>query len=127
MRPGSRRRFGACCYADPVEFTRAGFAMIYQLLVPGPIEDVEELRVLEWHGTIGQDFVAGAMIVELETHKAVVEVRAAQEGVLRAILCEAGGWERIGKPLALFSDRADEPLPDDADAIGPLAVRFEIT
>jgi pyruvate/2-oxoglutarate dehydrogenase complex dihydrolipoamide acyltransferase (E2) component len=101
--------------------------MIYQLLVPGPIEDVEELRVLEWHGTVGQVFVPGAMIVELETHKAVVEVRAAQEGVLRAILCEAGGWERIGKPLALFGDRADEPLPGDADAAGPLAVRFEVT
>ena len=30
--------------------------MIYQLVVPGPIEDVEELRVLQWHGEIGTAF-----------------------------------------------------------------------
>ena len=101
--------------------------MIYQLLVPGPIEDVEELRVLEWHGGLGASFAAGAMIVELETHKAVVEVRAARTGVLRAILCEAGDWEKIGKPLALFSDSADEPLGGDALTLAPLAVAFEVT
>lgn len=101
--------------------------MIYQLLVPGPIEDVEELRVLEWHGPVGHAFAAGAMIVELETHKAVVEVRAARAGVLRAILCEAGNWEKIGKPLALFSDSADEPLGDDAQSRAALAVAFEVT
>lgn len=100
--------------------------MIYQLLVPGPIEDVEELRVLEWHGRAGETFAAGAMIVELETHKAVVEVRAARAGILRAILCEAGDWEKIGKPLALFSDNADEPLGEDARTLAPLAVAFEV-
>ena len=101
--------------------------MIYKLLVPGPIEDVEELRVLEWHGAAGEAFAANALIVELETHKAVVEVRAARPGVLRRILCEAGDWEKIGKPLALFSDTADEPVAGDADALAPLAVEFEVT
>lgn len=100
--------------------------MIYQLQVPGPIEDVKELRVLEWHGKAGHAFAAGAMIVELETHKAVVEVRAARAGVLRAILCEAGDWEDIGKPLALFSDSADEPLGGDPATLAPLAVGFEV-
>jgi pyruvate/2-oxoglutarate dehydrogenase complex dihydrolipoamide acyltransferase (E2) component len=54
--------------------------MIYALAVPGPIEDVEELRVLQWHGEPGTRFAAGEMIVELETHKAVVEVRARRAG-----------------------------------------------
>jgi pyruvate/2-oxoglutarate dehydrogenase complex dihydrolipoamide acyltransferase (E2) component len=102
--------------------------MIYQLAVPGPIEDVEEVRVLEWHGAVGKAIAPGDLIVELETHKAVVEIRAGQPGVLRAILSEAGGWQQLGKPLALLSDAADEPLtampPEDCEL---LPVDFEIT
>jgi pyruvate/2-oxoglutarate dehydrogenase complex dihydrolipoamide acyltransferase (E2) component len=100
--------------------------MIYQLAVPGPIEDVEELRVLQWHGEPGRVFDEGAMIVELETHKAVVEVRAARRGVLRQILCAAGNWERLGSPLALLSDDPGEPL-GDAAASAPFQVAFEVT
>ncbi len=101
--------------------------MIYKLAVPGPIEDVEELRVLEWHGTLGTAFAAGALIVELETHKAVVEVRAGRPGVLRQILCAAGDWEKIGQPLALLSDAPDEPLGDAASSAAPMLVEFEVT
>jgi pyruvate/2-oxoglutarate dehydrogenase complex dihydrolipoamide acyltransferase (E2) component len=101
--------------------------MISKLAVPGPIEDVDEMRVLLWHGAEGTAFPAGALIVELETHKAVVEVRAGRPGVLRRILCEAGRWERVGMPLALVGDDAIEPLPDSADALASLVVEFEVT
>jgi pyruvate/2-oxoglutarate dehydrogenase complex dihydrolipoamide acyltransferase (E2) component len=101
--------------------------MICKLVVPGPIEDVDELRVLEWHGDIGHSFVKGALIVELETHKAVVEVRAGQAGILRRVLCEAGSWEKIGNPLAILSDGLAEPLPDSLDDVAPWLVDFEIT
>ena len=101
--------------------------MITKLAVPGPIEDVEELRVLEWHGAPGKAFAAGELVVELETHKAVVEVRAARPGVLRRILCEAGTWEKVGRPLALFGDDATEPLPDSPETLAPWLVEFEVT
>lgn len=100
--------------------------MIYQLVVPGPIEDVEEVRVLEWHGAVGRVFAAGEMIVELETHKAVVEVRAGQRGVLRGVLCEAGDWQKVGMTLAVLSDDPDEPLPNSPEGLGSLLVEFEI-
>jgi len=94
--------------------------MIYRLIVPGPIEDVEEVRVLEWHCKPGAAFVPGAMLVELETHKAVVEVRAGQPGVLRSVLCVAGAWQRL-------ADTPDEALPDPLeDGAAALAVAFEI-
>ena len=99
--------------------------MIYALAVPGPIEDVEELRVLEWHGAPGTRYAAGELIVELETHKAVVEVRAGRPGVLRAILCPAGEWQSVGRTLALLGDDADEPLPA-ADAATTFDVAFEV-
>lgn len=101
--------------------------MIYTLAVPGPIEDVEEVRVLEWHGKPGQTFASGEMIVELETHKALVEVRAGRPGVLREILAEEGGWRRIGEPLAVLSDEAGEPLPASQADLAAWPVEFEVS
>jgi pyruvate/2-oxoglutarate dehydrogenase complex dihydrolipoamide acyltransferase (E2) component len=101
--------------------------MISKLVVPGPIEDVEELRVLEWHGVEGRAFAPDELIVELETHKAVVEVRAAQPGVLRRVLCAAGDWQQVGRPLAIFSDDVEEDLPAVVDDLNALQVEFEIS
>jgi pyruvate/2-oxoglutarate dehydrogenase complex dihydrolipoamide acyltransferase (E2) component len=101
--------------------------MIYTLTVPGPIEDVEEVRVLEWHGAPGRAFAVGDLIVELETHKALVEVRAGQPGVLRQILCAEGDWQAIGQPLALLSEDADEALPEGAEGLAAMAVEFEVS
>src|ERR1019366_1375701 len=75
MPNASFRPFGACCYPDAGNL-KAREHMLWKLVVPGPIEDVDELRILEWQGEIGRRFDKGALIVELETHKAVVEVRA---------------------------------------------------
>jgi pyruvate/2-oxoglutarate dehydrogenase complex dihydrolipoamide acyltransferase (E2) component len=100
--------------------------MIYKLIVPGPVEDVEEVRVLEWHGAVGRVFAEGQLLVELETHKAVVEVRAGQQGALREILCEAGCWQKIGEPLAVMSDDPAEPIPNAPAGLGAFLVEFEI-
>jgi pyruvate/2-oxoglutarate dehydrogenase complex dihydrolipoamide acyltransferase (E2) component len=100
--------------------------MHYKLVVPGPIDDVEEVRVLEWHGAPGKSVAPGELIVEVETHKAVVEIRAAHSGVLRRVLCEEGGWRKIGGPLALMSDAAGEELPDTDEGLNALAVTFAV-
>ncbi len=101
--------------------------MIYQISVPGLVADVEEIRVLEWHGNIADAFETGDLIVELETHKALVEVRAGQRGFLRQILVEAGNWQKIGAPLCLLSDELNEPLPASTQSAEDLLVAFEIT
>jgi pyruvate/2-oxoglutarate dehydrogenase complex dihydrolipoamide acyltransferase (E2) component len=100
--------------------------MFYKISVP-PVADVEEIRVLEWHGDVGHQFNAGDLVVELETHKAIVEVRAGQPGVMRKILSESGNWQQIGLPLAIMSDGDGDPLPDDLKSVADLAVEFEIT
>jgi pyruvate/2-oxoglutarate dehydrogenase complex dihydrolipoamide acyltransferase (E2) component len=100
--------------------------MIYQLSVPAAVPGVEEIRILEWHGTLGTAFAKGDLIVELETHKAVVEVRAGQPGILREVRAEPGDWRGIGLPLALFSDQAGEAIPA-GDGAADLPVQFEVT
>jgi pyruvate/2-oxoglutarate dehydrogenase complex dihydrolipoamide acyltransferase (E2) component len=100
--------------------------MIYALVVPGPIEDVSEVRVLEWHGAPGAAFSTGDLLVELETHKAIVEVRAGAPTILRRILCEPGDWQSIGAALAVLSDDANEGIPDSVEHLEQSGVTFEV-
>ncbi|GGE11039.1 hypothetical protein GCM10011390_32620 [Aureimonas endophytica] len=99
--------------------------MIYQLSVPPAVPNVAEIRILEWHGAVGTHFAPGDLIVELETHKAIVEVRANQAGVLRRIEAEPGDWRAIGTALALFADEAGEAL--ESAAAHDLRVEFEVS
>ena len=99
--------------------------MIYQLSVPAAVPGVEEIRILQWHNEPGTAIASGDLIVELETHKAVIEVRAGQAGVLRQILAKEGEWRAIGLPVAIFSSEPDEAL--SADGASDLLVEFEVT
>jgi len=90
--------------------------MIYTLDVPMTIEDNEAVRILEWHGRIGDAFAPGALVVELETHKALIEIRADQPGILRQIHFAEGDWCPLGQALALLSDTSDEALTPAAGA-----------
>jgi pyruvate/2-oxoglutarate dehydrogenase complex dihydrolipoamide acyltransferase (E2) component len=84
--------------------------MIYRLSVPVTLEDNSEVRILEWHVAPGEGFSVGTLLVELETHKALIEVRAEQTGVLRERHVEEGSWCPLGGVLALLSDAPEEPL-----------------
>ncbi len=100
--------------------------MIYQLAVPAVADDVQEIRILEWHGAPGHAFVAGDLIVEFETHKAVVEVRAGQSGRLWRILAPTGTWSAIGGVIALFSDDGGDDAREDVGDAAAFAVDFLI-
>lgn len=89
--------------------------MIYRLAVPSTIEDNDAVRVLEWHVAPGDTVAPGALVVELETHKALIEVRAGQPGVIRALHRAEGDWCPLGDALATLGDTAEEPL--DAAAV----------
>lgn len=100
--------------------------MIYGLSVPGTLEDVAEVRILEWHGQPGRHFASGDLVVELETHKAVIEVRTEKPTVLRRVYIEAGEWQKIGNAIGLLSDTPDEELPDSVDDLLDPPMAFEI-
>jgi pyruvate/2-oxoglutarate dehydrogenase complex dihydrolipoamide acyltransferase (E2) component len=99
--------------------------MTYALLVGGTQEAVD-VRLLEWHVHPGDALSPGDLIVELETHKVIVEVRAGQRAVLRRILCNPGDWRKLGDPLAILSDEADGAIPGSAEGLPEWDARFEI-
>lgn len=88
--------------------------MIYELKVPSTFEDNDAVRLLEWHGVPGTYFAEGALIVEVETHKALVEIRGEQAGFLRECRVAEGDWCPLGGVLAVLSDSEDESLDDTA-------------
>lgn len=100
--------------------------MLYALTVPGAADDVSEVRVLEWHGKAGHAFAKGDLMVELETHKAVIEVRAGIDAILRRIVKEPGDWQQTGAQLAILSSAPDEPVPDDISSLAEIAALYEV-
>ncbi|HEY5288777.1 MAG TPA: lipoyl domain-containing protein [Caulobacteraceae bacterium] len=100
--------------------------MLYRLSTPGVGDEVVEIRVLQWHGECGKAFAVGELIVELETHKALIEVRAGQSGVLRRVFAAEGDWIRVGEPFAVFSERPDEPLGEDTETAAVFLAKFVV-
>lgn len=88
--------------------------MNYILSIPGSADDFNELRVLQWHTKPGDHLELNQLLVELETHKAIIEVRAAQVAMMRQLLCAEGEWGVPGRPLAILSDTIDETLNDES-------------
>jgi 2-oxoglutarate dehydrogenase E2 component (dihydrolipoamide succinyltransferase) len=81
--------------------------VVYKLTIP-QAGDVEELRILQWHKGEGEAVGSDELVLELETAKAVLEVRSPRPCVLRKIVTVDEGWARVGPPLAWFSDTVDE-------------------
>ena len=100
--------------------------MIYRLSVPGTIEHCDSVRILEWHKNPGETLETGDLVLEMETHKALIEVRAGQPAVLRRIECPEGEWCPLDGPLALFTDSDTEPLPSDVAVVAPWIGEFTI-
>jgi hypothetical protein len=53
-------------------------------------------------------------------------MRASSRTVLRKILVEAGEWQRVGEPLAIVSDSADEPVPERAEDLPQSSATYEM-
>lgn len=99
--------------------------MIYRLVVP-TFGELEEIRLLQWAKVPGDAVADGELLVELETDKALVEVRAGQPGYLRRVECPDGEWYRLGELLGVLTTSVDEEVPSDLDAQPLLATQFEI-
>src|SRR3954451_20524213 len=100
--------------------------MIYRLSVPGTIEDCDSVRILEWHRSPGDAVEPGDLVLEMETHKALIEVRSERRCVLRRI--DAGNAEcsPLDGPLPLSADPGDEPLPANSAELAPWIGEFTL-
>lgn len=71
------------------------------ILMPALSPTMEEGTLAKWHVKIGDTISAGQVIAEIETDKATMEVEAVDEGVVEAILIEAGAENvKVNTPIA---------------------------
>lgn len=76
--------------------------------------------ITSWLKKEGEWIEAGEPLIEVSTDKATVEYNAIDEGFLRKILIPEGKEANVNDPIALFTEKADDPLPEIAVASAPL-------
>ena len=86
--------------------------MLIDIKVPAFPESVQEGEVATWHKQIGDSVQRDDLLVDVETDKVVLEVVAAQSGVLVEILKEEGAILLSGEIMA----RLDSSATGGADA-----------
>jgi pyruvate dehydrogenase E2 component (dihydrolipoamide acetyltransferase) len=77
------------------------------LRMPAVAANAVEAVLSDWPVPVNTPFAAGDAIVTVETEKAVVDVPADADGVILAILVQAGTAVEIGAPIALLGERGE--------------------
>ena len=70
---------------------------------------MEEGRIASWVKQEGESVAQGDVLAEVETDKAIMELQARGEGILRKILVPAGGTTEVGGLVAVIA-AADEDI-----------------
>jgi pyruvate dehydrogenase E2 component (dihydrolipoamide acetyltransferase) len=86
--------------------------MSIEILMPALSPTMEEGALAKWHVKAGDTVKAGDVIAEIETDKATMEVEAVDEGVIEAILVEAGTeGVKVNTPIARLAGEGEAPAP----------------
>ena len=84
--------------------------MPFTLTMPKLSPTMEEGTIVKWCIKLGDHVAPDDVIMEIATDKATVEHTALDEGFLRKILIENGGRAIVNQAVAIFTEKADEPI-----------------
>lgn len=87
-----------------------------EITVPTLGESVSEATVGEWQVSEGDAVKKDDILVELETDKVSVEVRAEEDGVISKIVAQEGDTVEIGATLAQMGEGGSSSAPSKSDA-----------
>jgi pyruvate dehydrogenase E2 component (dihydrolipoamide acetyltransferase) len=71
-----------------------------------------EGEIVEWRVKEGQPYKTGEVLFTAQTDKSVVEFNAIEDGILRKILKGAHTTSKVGDPIAIVTDEANEEIAD---------------
>ncbi len=83
---------------------------LIDVLMPQAGQSMEEGTIVRWLKNEGDKVQAKELLLEVETDKAVVEVEAGHDGILRKIIAQAGTTVPVRTRIALIGD-ASATLP----------------
>lgn len=85
------------------------FGMPIEILMPALSPTMEEGNLVKWHKKEGDIITPGAVIAEIETDKATMEVEAVDEGILGKILIPEGTESvKINTLIALLLEKGED-------------------
>jgi len=91
---------------------------MFEIQMPQAGQSMEEGTIVRWLKNEGDKVHAKDILFEVETDKAVVEVEAGHDGILRKIIIPVGQMVPIRTRVGLIGD-ANEPVPADAGSPVP--------
>jgi pyruvate dehydrogenase E2 component (dihydrolipoamide acetyltransferase) len=92
--------------------------MAEKIIMPQGGQDITEGRVLRWHKAEGDPVQKDEVICEIETEKAVFEVKSPIDGVLLKIAVAAGKVARVFSTIGYVGTAGDSiELEDEADEV----------
>ncbi|KAF9068354.1 single hybrid motif-containing protein [Rhodocollybia butyracea] len=82
---------------------------VTNMQMPAMSPTMTEGGIASWKKKEGESFVAGDVLLEIETDKATIDVEAQDDGVLGKILVQDGTKNvKIGKIIALLAEEGDD-------------------
>jgi len=99
------------------------------ITMPRLSDTMEAGVIATWHKHVGDPVVAGDVVADIETDKAIMELEAYDDGVLERVLVAEGESAPIGAPIALIGDgtgaaegaREEPAAPEQAPGAAPEA------
>ena len=98
--------------------------MITKVVMEALSPTMEEGRIITWHKKEGDEVTVGDIIAEVETDKAVMELQARGDGILRKIVAGEGATVEVGKLVAVIAGADDDIGDVGATAPAPLQPVF---
>ena len=88
--------------------------MQHVIVLPDLGQTTNEAKVLTWHKKPGDKVSKGEALVEVETDKVDMDIESFVGGYLREILAPEGSLATALAPVAILTDRLDEPYTQPA-------------
>ena len=85
------------------------------IVVPSPGESITEVTLGQWHKQDGDWVETDEVLVDIESDKATLEVRAPAAGVLR-VKVQSGSEQKVGSPIGAIDTAAAKPAGGAAKA-----------
>lgn len=90
------------------------------IVVPSPGESITEVTLGQWHKQDGDWVETDEVLVDIESDKATLEVRAPAAGVLR-VKVQSGSEQKVGSPIGAIDTSVAKPAGGAAKAGGTAA------
>jgi pyruvate dehydrogenase E2 component (dihydrolipoamide acetyltransferase) len=92
--------------------------MAVEVILPRVDMDMATGKISKWHVKDGDRVAKGALLFEIETDKAAMEIDSPAEGILRNVMVAEGGTASVGSPVAYIYAEGEAVTPP-ASAAAP--------